>query len=191
MILWTERLELVPMTLPMVEAVMRGDRHAAEAAAQAKFPAAWPGAALVERAFTATLSAIIADPERRLWGDRLMISRAGPRQVVGSVIFHGQPGDDGIAEVGYGVEESSQGLGLATEATRACLAWAFAQPGVRLIRATTLPWHSASLRVIAKLGMRQAGGWVHELLGEMVQYETSSVEWMRQPAEDNSEKIQL
>ncbi len=168
--LYTARLELVPVTLPMVEAVMQGDRERAEAIAEAQLPESWPGEALIARAFTASLEAIRADPEKRLWGDRLLMLR-DTRKVLGSVVFHGRPDDDGIAEVGYGVEESSQGMGYGTEGTRACVEWALAQPGVRAVTATTFPWHRASLRVIEKLGMHLAGTREHELLGEMHIYE--------------------
>ena len=168
--LTTRRLELVPLTLPMVEAIFAGDRAEAERLAGARLPAAWPGRALVERAFTADLSAIRADPQRRLWGDRLMIAREGERRVVGSVIFHGFP-DDGVAEVGYGVEGESQGQGLATEATAACVEWALGQPGISAVSAATFPWHHASLRVIARVGMRRVGAREHDLLGEIWVFE--------------------
>lgn len=172
MILLTPRLTLEPITLEMVEAVFAGDRRRAEVAAEASLPDAWPGRALIERAFTASLEAIRADPATRLWGDRLMITRDGARRILGSVIFHGRPCEDGIAEVGYGVEESSQGQGLATEATRACVRWALGQPGVVAVRATTLPWHLKSLRVIEKLGMTRVETREHDLLGELWVYET-------------------
>lgn len=171
----TERLELAPVTLAVVEAVMAGDRAGAEAACGAILPEAWPGDELIARAFTPSLAAIRADPERRLWGDTLLLSRPDldgqPRRVIGSVIFHGRPDGDGVAEVGYGVEEGSQRHGYATEGTRACVAWALAQAGVRAVTATTFPWHRASLRVIEKLGMRQIGIREHETLGDLLVYE--------------------
>jgi len=170
-ILFTERLVLEPITVPMVEAVMGGRREEAERIAEARLPEAWPGRALVERAFTVSLDEIRADPATRLWGDRLILLRpelaGGERCVVGSVVFHGKPDDAGTAEVAYGVEEGSQGQGLATEATRASVLWALAQPGVRLVTATTLPWHKASLRVIEKIGMRRLGTRDHDILGEL------------------------
>lgn len=166
----TERLELVPVTLPMVEAVMSGDRAAAERACGAPLPEAWPGDELIARAFAVSLDAIRADPARRLWGDTLLMTAEGPRRVVGSVIFHGRPDADGVAEVGYGVEVSSQGNGFATEGTRACVRWALEQPGVRAVTATTFPWHRASLRVIEKLGMQLAATREHEVLGELLVY---------------------
>jgi len=168
--LHTPRLVLEPITLEHVEAVFRNDRAALEAMTGAKVPAAWPGRALVERAFAASLEAIRKDPETRLWGDRLMITREGERLVVGSVIFHGRP-IDGIAEVGYGVEESWQHRGLASEGTRACVDWALAQPGVRLVTATTPPWHAASIRVLEKSGLTRLGLEEHESLGEVVRFE--------------------
>lgn len=168
-VLRTERLDLVPVTLSMVEAVMAGDRARAEEACGASLPEAWPGELLIARAFGVSLDAIRRDPERRLWGDTLLLPR-GQRRVIGSVIFHGRP-DDGIAEVGYGVEESSQRQGFATEGTLACVDWALAQPGVDAVRATTFPWHRESLRVIEKVGMRFLESREHETLGELLVFE--------------------
>lgn len=173
--LTTRRLELIPLTLAMVEAVFASDRAEVERLAGAKLPKAWPGRALIERAFTADLEAIRSDPKRRLWGDRLMISSDGERRIVGSVIFHGYP-DDGVAEVGYGVESESQGLGFATEATAACIDWALAQPEIIAVTAKTFPWHRASLQVIARVGMRQIGSQEHDFFGEVLVFERRAVQ---------------
>ena len=181
-ILVTERLLLVPVTLPMVEAVMAGDRAALERMVRASCPEAWPGAELIHRGFGASLDDVRADPARRLWGDRLMITRdedggRGPR-VVGSVVFHGRPDDDGVAEVGYGVETGSQRSGFATEGTRASVRWALAQPGVRAVTATTFPFHRASLRVIEKLGMKLVETQCDPLWGERLLYGIDRAEFV-------------
>ncbi len=175
-VLLTERLELVPITLPLVEAAMDNDRCRIERLAGAPLSARWNGRAMVERAFPASLADIRADPEKRLWGDRLMILRTKERRIVGSVIFHGRPGADGIAEVGYGVEDDWQGMGLATEAVEASLQWALAQPGVRAVQATTFQWHLASLRVIEKCKMVRVGTRDHEMLGELTIFERRAPE---------------
>ena len=172
-LLRTERLELVPITVPMVEAVMRGRREDAERLVQAGMPDRWPNHELIERAFTASLDAIRDNPEVRLWGDRVMVVRppSGEARVVGSVVFHGDPGANGVAEIAYGVEEASQGQGFATEAVAASLDWALAHPHVRAVQAATFAWHRPSLRVIEKVGMVHAGTRDHETMGELVIYE--------------------
>jgi RimJ/RimL family protein N-acetyltransferase len=105
-----------------------------------------------------------------------MISHRNEREprIVGSVIFHGRPEADGVAEVGYGVELESQGRGFATEATRACVEWALVQPECNAVTATTFPWHRASLRVIEKIGMTLAGTRDHDMFGELLVFEKKS-----------------
>ncbi len=172
-ILRTKRLELVPMTLEMVEAVMSGRRADAERLVSAHMPGRWPNPELVERAFTASLDSIRSEPLSCLWGNRVMIAQpeGGQRFVVGSVVFHGAPGREGIAEIAYGVEEGSQGRGYASEAVDACVSWALAQERVRAVQAATFAWHQPSLRVLAKVGMMPIGSRDHETMGEMLVFE--------------------
>lgn len=150
---------------------MLGRRDDVEAIVGAALPEAWPGRALVERAFTASLERIRTDPAVRLWGDRVMISREGPRRVIGSVVFHGAPDEGGAVEVAYGVEQESQQQGFATEATSASVLWALEQPGVRVVRATTPTWHVASRRVLEKCGFRLVGSREGDLIGELLEFE--------------------
>src|SRR4051812_10762508 len=131
-VLYTDRLELLPITLEMVEAVMEGRRDDAESLAGVRFPDEWPGRALVERAFACPLGRLRDDPASYLWGGRLLVARAsatlnGERVVVGSVVLDGKPDASGTVEIGYGIEARSQGMGYATEGTRAVVEWALAQ----------------------------------------------------------------
>jgi [ribosomal protein S5]-alanine N-acetyltransferase len=169
----TSRLLLVPMSLPMLEAVLANRREMAEAMVGAVFPQAWPGEELISRAFPYSMEAVRAEPERRLWGDSLVVRHAtgsSPARVVGSVVFHGRP-ENGVAEVGYGIDEEERGQGVATEATGACVEWALSEPGISAVQATTFPWHLASLAVIRKLGMQPAGTRDHDTLGELLVFE--------------------
>ncbi len=168
--LTTERLALIPMTVKLVEAVFDGRRAETEAILGAKMPSAWPGRALVERAFLARIDAVRADPEYRLWGDRVALLRDPDPRVIGSVVFHGGPDADGIVEVAYGIEEESQRQGFGFEAVSASVAWALAEPHVRAVRASTFTWHFASRRILEKLGFRLIGT-EDDLLGEMLKYE--------------------
>jgi ribosomal-protein-alanine N-acetyltransferase len=167
----TTRLELVPMTLAMVEAVMLGRREDSESLARARMPERWPNPELIERAFPVSLDEMRADPAMRLWGARVMVTPPPDRRVVGSIVFHGRPGPDGIAEIAYGVEEASQRRGYASEAVAACVEWALGEEGVDAVQATTFAWHQPSLRVIANVGMVRVGTRDHETMGEMLVFE--------------------
>lgn len=157
-VLITSRLELRPLSLPLVTALLESrPRSEIEKIVGAELPWTWPSRALVDQAFPASVEAVLADPEKRLWGDRLMVTREGPARVVGSVIFHGRPGDDGVAEVSFGVEDASQGRGYATEALTACVEWALAQAECKVVRATTTDWHKASKKLLERIGMKVAG----------------------------------
>jgi RimJ/RimL family protein N-acetyltransferase len=177
----TKRLRLVPITLDMVEAVLSRDKEAADAALDralaalgwptgARFPDSWPNDDLVARAFPYSLAAIRAAPETRLWGDTMVVTRDDPPRVLGSVVFKGLPAD-GIAEVGYGIEDGSRGQGLATEATLACVEWALAQPGIIAVQAITFEGHLASLGVIKNCGMTRVGTREHPIFGELLVFE--------------------
>ena len=153
--IFTPRLELRPLSLRTVVAMIEGrPRSEIETIIGAELPWTWPSRALVDQAFPVSLEAIRADPATRLWGDRLVLTREEKPRVIGSVLFHGRPGEDGVCEVAYGVEDASQGKGYGTEALTACLAWALAQPECRVVRATTTGWHKASKRLLERVGMR-------------------------------------
>lgn len=158
------------MTVELVEAVLDGRRADTEALIGAKMPSTWPGRALVERAFLARLEEIRANPEHRLWGDRVAVTREAEPRVIGSVIFHGGPDAQGAVEVAYGIEEESQRQGFGHEAVHAAVVWAFGEPRVQIVRASTFTWHLASRRILEKIGFRVVGT-CNDLLGEMLEYE--------------------
>jgi [ribosomal protein S5]-alanine N-acetyltransferase len=165
----TERLRLIPITLDAIEAVLDRDQPRAEALLGAQFPPAWPNDQLLDVGFPFSRTALRANPEVRLWGDSMVLLRDEPR-IVGSVVFHGRP-TDGVAEIGYSIEPDSRGNGLASEATFASVMWAFAQPGITAVQATTFPWHTASLGVIRNLGMHHVATREHDTLGELLVFE--------------------
>src|SRR5262249_34137829 len=86
-----------------------------------------------------------------------------------SVVFHGHPGEEGVAEVGYGVDAAVRGQGLATEATRAAVLWALSQPAVLRVHATAHDMNGASQRVLEKVGMRHVAT-RRELYGDLPVY---------------------
>lgn len=77
--------------------------------------------------------------------------------VVGDIGFHGPPDPVHSVTVGYGLAPSARGQGYATEALRALIAWAMAQPEVRRVEADAVHANLASQRVMERAGMRYVG----------------------------------
>ena len=80
--------------------------------------------------------------------------RSSDAVVVGDIGFHGPPDQGGSVTVGYGLAPGARGQGYATEALRAVLAWALAQPEVTSVEADTTHANLPSQRVMERAGMR-------------------------------------
>jgi RimJ/RimL family protein N-acetyltransferase len=72
----------------------------------------------------------------------------------GMIDFHIRGSTVGL---GYVIARSHQGKGYATEATRAVIAWAFHQPSLYRVNASTDIENIASQRVLEKAGMLREG----------------------------------
>jgi RimJ/RimL family protein N-acetyltransferase len=80
--------------------------------------------------------------------------RSGDGLVIGDIGFHGPPNRSGSVTVGYGLAPGARGQGFATEALRAVVAWALAQPEVATVEADTTHANLPSQRVMERAGMR-------------------------------------
>ena len=80
--------------------------------------------------------------------------RSSDAVVVGDIGFHGPPSPGGSVTVGYGLAPGARGQGYATEALRAVVAWALAQPEVVAVEADTTHANLPSQRVMERAGMR-------------------------------------
>lgn len=98
------------------------------------------------------LASVVQHPTEWLWYThwQIILKPRGP--IVGGACFKGPPNQDGLVEVGYGVDDEHQGRGYMTEALRALVAWAHKQPGVQAVIAETDESNKASQRVLEKLG---------------------------------------
>ncbi len=83
-----------------------------------------------------------------------VITLKGHDEPFGMVDFHVT---DATVGVGYVIARSHQGKGYATEALCAVIAWAFQQPSIHRVNATTDVDNIASRRVMEKAGMQREG----------------------------------
>src|SRR5687768_16584537 len=144
-------IRLVRADLRTIDAALAGDESLAGALGHDVVP----GWATFTGALRATRGALAADPGATEWGTRLFVA-GDPPELVGWGGFKGPP-RDGVVEVGYEIAESRRERGLATAATRAMLAEAFADERVTAVIAHTLPERNASNRVLEKAGFRFEG----------------------------------
>lgn len=74
--------------------------------------------------------------------------------VIGEIGFVGPP-KSGAVTIGYAIVPSARRRGYATEAIAAVSSWALAQPGVREMRAQTLPDNEPSIRALLRAGFTE------------------------------------
>lgn len=88
------------------------------------------------------------------WGLFTVVERS-TRQSIGGIGFKTSPNEQGEVEIGYGVCQSCQGRGVATEAVLALCD--FARRGARIVLADTNRENVASRRVLEKCGFQSCG----------------------------------
>lgn len=151
----TKRLDLVPFDPAAIRHLIAGERAKAEQLLGATLPEEFPTADDRAGFLPVQLHRMEANPHRRAWLARLMLTKA-TKEPVGHCGFHGPPELIGRAEIGYTVFTNDRGHGFAKEAARALVDWAFDQ-GERQVFASVSPNNAPSLAVLRSLGFRQVG----------------------------------
>jgi [ribosomal protein S5]-alanine N-acetyltransferase len=153
-LLASRRLDLPPLTIAALEALIAGDRPALETATGARFPEPLAAPPLMDDALPHFRDVLLTSPDTGSWGPYLLVLRESG-EAVGSAGFTGPPDATGSVTLGYSVYPMFQRQGIASEAVKSLAGWALAQPGVRRVRATIPPEHVASQCVAARAGFRQ------------------------------------
>ncbi|HEY7974494.1 MAG TPA: GNAT family N-acetyltransferase [Ktedonobacterales bacterium] len=148
----TRHLRLYALSLAQARLALNGDRAALGAQISTHVPPEWPGHELAE-----SLPTIIAEMERLAHDERWLwvIVDQATSTVIGDIGFHGPVTGAPTVELGYVILPGSQGHGYATEASEALLDWAAGRPAVERVIARIAHGNTASLRVAAKLHMRE------------------------------------
>lgn len=172
----TERLLLVPVKPEHVEAFFSG-RDRLGALLAVKVPDDWP----------------VCPESMEYWREKAgELSGAGgwagyffihkqDGVVAGDGGFKGPPDKNGKAEIGYAIVPAYRRFGLATEAAKALLDWAFTHAEVRCISAETLPGGGGSMRVLEKIGMSYEGTTTDPQEGSVYLWQISREEYSAPP----------
>ncbi len=110
---------------------------------------------ILRKAYQEMLQGCLHHPEQWAWYAVWIIACKDGLHV-GDLSFKGV-NENGSVEIGYGIHESYQGHGYATEAVNAAVMWALQQPGITCVEAETEPDNQASRRVLEKCGFIPSG----------------------------------
>lgn len=153
------------MSVPLMRALARGDRDAAEREIGATIPDDMPEN--LANFLQYRLGQLAVDPTIRRWLARAMVLTGpdGSRRVIGTIGFHGPPDELGRLEVGYRIEPEFRRQGLTREAVRAMLEWAASEHGIHRFVASIRPDNAASLGLARGFGFVETGSHIDETDG--------------------------
>jgi [ribosomal protein S5]-alanine N-acetyltransferase len=151
----THRLQLIPATVALCEAEMRG-RAAVSLVLQAAMPQQWPPPVFEPDDVARVHRQLTAAPSDSEWTLYYIVERpvggAERPALIGIAGYVSPPTLDGVIEIGYAIATEHQRRGYATEAVAALLTRAFADSRVRVVVATTYSTLLPSIRVLQKTG---------------------------------------
>ncbi|HEX8140420.1 MAG TPA: GNAT family N-acetyltransferase [Pyrinomonadaceae bacterium] len=151
----TERLLLIPCELRHFEAIL-GDQRELARMLKVSLDEDWLGFKAARDAMSYSYEYLKTHPSALGWWMYLIVHKAD-RTLVGLGGYKGPPDEHGMVEIGYSLSSRYRLRGLATEAARALVDHAFSHAQVKRVDAHTLPERNGSVRVLEKLGMKQAG----------------------------------
>ena len=149
----TERLELIPLTLPQLRLWVE-NIQALEKELYCIYKAE-PVKDLFLEIVSGQLKISEKDPENYLWHSFWFLIRKFDRTVVGSADFKDIPNDKGEVEIGYGLGKEFEHRGYMTEAVKAMCDWALNQEKVTSVIAETDLEGFASQRLLRHCGFSE------------------------------------
>ena len=114
-----------------------------------------------------------SNPELNKWFVRFIVLK-NSNEIIGSTSFHSPPDQDGMIEIGLGIDENFRNQGFGTEAVSAMWKWVIDQPGVRTLRYTVSASNLPSISIINKIGFTHVGQQIDEEDGPEEIYEMSA-----------------
>ncbi len=156
----TERLLLLPMSIPFLEACLTGDVAAAGSELGAAVPALWLEEAWLIRL---RLEQLQQDGGLEPWLLRAVVQRA-TNAMIGHIGFHGYPDSEGRreyapggVEIGYTIFPEYRRQGYANEAVAGVMAWAAETQDVAQFVLCISPTNLPSRQIAHHFGFVQIG----------------------------------
>ena len=168
----TARLELTPLDADAIQALLVGDAKRLKQLTGAAFPQPIAPPPYMAESLPVVGAQLRKSPAEAPWWNWLVVKHEDG-EAVGSVAFGGKPDAAGAVLIGYAMYPAHEGRGYATEAVKAMVEWAFAQPGVKTVRALAPVWNTPAVHVAEKVGMRPVASDEDDEVGEVLVYEVA------------------
>ena len=167
----TAHLRLIPCSLAHFEAMLRDEKELA-ALLEVELAEEWLGFAAAKEAMPPAYERLKSHPSILGWWTYLFV-HAADKALIGVGGFKGEADESGAVEIGYSLAPSYRGRGLATEAARGMIEYAFSHPHVTRVDAHTLPERNPSTTVLEKVGMKLVGPVIDPEDGEVWRWRLS------------------
>jgi ribosomal-protein-alanine N-acetyltransferase len=151
----TERLQLIPIELRHFEAMLEDEQKLA-GLLNVTLAEDWLGFEAAQQAMPYSYEYLKSHPTALGWWTYLFI-HSDDNALIGLGGFKGEADSEGMVEIGYSIAPGYRRRGLATEAARAMIAYAFSHPHVTRVDAETLPERNPSTMVLQRVGMKHVG----------------------------------
>jgi len=113
------------------------------------------------------------NPAINKWFVRWVVLRS-TQEVIASSSFHGAPDDEGMMEIGLGVEAAYQRQGFGKEILQGMWGWVVNEPEVKKLRYTVSPLNVASIALVNSFGFEYIGEQIDDIDGPESIYEMSA-----------------
>ncbi|MDU1322841.1 MAG: GNAT family N-acetyltransferase [Clostridium botulinum] len=153
MLIQTERLELIPLTLNQLKLWIE-DIYQLEKELDCSYKAESMEGFFLE-VVKGQYEITQKDPNNYLWHSFFFLVRKEDRVVVGSADFKDIPNESGEVEIGYGLGKEFEHSGYMTEAVKAMCGWALKQNGVTSVIAETDLEGLASQKILKACGFKK------------------------------------
>lgn len=170
----TGSLRLIPCELTHLEAFLR-NREELEPLLGVSVPDSWPH---FPNSMAYAYKHLKADPSLLGWWTYLII-HVGDKALIGSGGFKGKPDASGMVEIGYEIVPEYRNRGLATEAARGLVRYAFSQKEINTVEAHTLAELNPSTKVLEKIGMKYVAAVPDPELDEIWQWRLTREDYER------------
>jgi RimJ/RimL family protein N-acetyltransferase len=151
MIIETERLQIIPLTIKQFQLLLKGVNQMEQELGL--IPSGEILSSDTQEAMEGLYKEALKHTDKYQWYTNWQVILKSENKAIGSACFMKEPDENHQVEIGYGMNENFRNHGYMTEAVKAMSEWALNQSNVDTVIAQTETDNQPSHRVLEKCGM--------------------------------------